>query len=241
MMLKKKGELKRARDNNDVDTDNSFTTRSQKRQNQILEENKNNVIYNQVVNDAIPVASAYENLVIGEVLNNGINQLKSYINIISKGKPVDYSSPGVFDECIRITKSESNILKGYVILVIDGWFSGSWTRGNFDAHFKSKIISFLILCNKILTLRVLHFVAERLLIDVDFSRWLVLQDQKSFFNNFISSMKRLLMFCYFLFFRDPESYPIFDYGTESPDHWDPEFRTSVDLSHREVSKGLPSN
>ncbi|GBB86915.1 hypothetical protein RclHR1_13370001, partial [Rhizophagus clarus] len=212
---RKKGELKRARDNNDVDTDNSFTTRSQKRQNQILEENKNNVIYNQVVNDAIPVASAYENLVIGdiipfieilkaflstrsrmsllsadesmlqaivesllplkyripelslvmdgkkqkgsgrfedldkilekeneecllkrpysywskehkktnqttigEVLNNGINQLKSYINTISKGKPVDYSSPGVFDERIRITKSESNILKGYVILVI---------------------------------------------------------------------------------------------------------------------------
>ncbi|GBC02385.1 hypothetical protein RclHR1_00460023 [Rhizophagus clarus] len=55
---------------------------------------------------------------IGEVLNNGIDQLKSYINIISKGKPVDYSSPGVFDERIRITKSESNILKGYVILVI---------------------------------------------------------------------------------------------------------------------------
>ena len=55
---------------------------------------------------------------IGEVLNNGINQLKSYINIISKGKPIDYSSSGVFDERIKITKSESSNIKGYVILVI---------------------------------------------------------------------------------------------------------------------------
>ncbi|GBB88700.1 hypothetical protein RclHR1_15270001 [Rhizophagus clarus] len=55
---------------------------------------------------------------IGDVLNNGIDQLRSYVNIISKGKPVDYSSSGVFDERIKITKSESNILKGYVILVI---------------------------------------------------------------------------------------------------------------------------
>ncbi|GBB89492.1 hypothetical protein RclHR1_01620004 [Rhizophagus clarus] len=55
---------------------------------------------------------------IGEVLNIGIDQLKSYINIISKGRPVDYFSSGVFDERIKITKSESNILKGYVILVI---------------------------------------------------------------------------------------------------------------------------
>ncbi|GES74643.1 hypothetical protein GLOIN_2v1817937 [Rhizophagus clarus] len=35
---------------------------------------------------------------IGDVLNNGIDQLRSYVNIISKGKPVDYSSSGVFDE-----------------------------------------------------------------------------------------------------------------------------------------------
>ncbi|GES87234.1 hypothetical protein GLOIN_2v1476919 [Rhizophagus clarus] len=92
--------------------------RFQKKQNQILEENKDNVIYEQVINDTLPVAPAYENLVIGEVLNIGIDQLKSYINIISKGRPVDYFSSGVFDERIKITKSESNILKGYVILVI---------------------------------------------------------------------------------------------------------------------------
>ncbi|GET03190.1 hypothetical protein GLOIN_2v1781474 [Rhizophagus clarus] len=252
---RKKGELKRVRDI-DTDTDNSSFTRFHKKQNQILEENKNNIIYQQVINDVFPVASAYENLVmgniipfievlktflltrsqmslasanesmlqaivesllplkyripelslvmdgkkpkgsgrfgyldifvlkgigdnyaslelkyislvgliqnqntkyganelenldkilekeneefllkrpytywskenkktnqttIGEILNNGIDQLKSYINIISKGKPVDYSSSGVLDESIKITKSESNILKGYIILVV---------------------------------------------------------------------------------------------------------------------------
>ncbi|GES74636.1 hypothetical protein GLOIN_2v1480379 [Rhizophagus clarus] len=55
---------------------------------------------------------------IGDVLNNGIDQLRSYVNIISKGRPVDYTSSGVFDKRIKITKSEYNILKGYVILVI---------------------------------------------------------------------------------------------------------------------------
>ncbi|GBB89281.1 hypothetical protein RclHR1_15990001 [Rhizophagus clarus] len=55
---------------------------------------------------------------INEVLNNGINQLKSYMNIISKGKPVDYFSSGVFDKRIKITKSNPNKLKGFVILVV---------------------------------------------------------------------------------------------------------------------------
>ncbi|GES87573.1 hypothetical protein GLOIN_2v1771827 [Rhizophagus clarus] len=57
-------------------------------------------------------------ITIGKVLNNGISQLRSYMNIISKGKPVDYFSSGVFDKCIKITKSNPNILKGFVILVI---------------------------------------------------------------------------------------------------------------------------
>ncbi|GET00436.1 bromodomain-containing protein [Rhizophagus clarus] len=83
LQTRKKGELKRARDNNDVDTDNSFTTRSQKRQNQILEENKNNVVYNQVVNDAIPVASAYENLVIGDIIPF-IEILKAFLSTRSR-------------------------------------------------------------------------------------------------------------------------------------------------------------
>ncbi|GES74618.1 hypothetical protein GLOIN_2v1779809 [Rhizophagus clarus] len=188
--VQRKGELKRVRDN-DTDNDNTDNdNRLQKKQNQILKEN-NNITYEQVINDTLPVTSAHENLVIdifvlkgtgdnyiclelkyislagliknqnikfsanelenldkilekeneefllkrpytywskehkktnqttiGDVLNNGIDQLRSYVNIISKGRPVNYSSSGVFDERIKITKSEYNILKGYVILVI---------------------------------------------------------------------------------------------------------------------------
>ncbi len=40
------------------------------------------------------------------------------MNIISKGKVINYSDLGVFDEQIRIIKSNSNKLKGFVILVI---------------------------------------------------------------------------------------------------------------------------
>ncbi|CAB5359912.1 unnamed protein product [Rhizophagus irregularis] len=57
---------------------------------------------------------------IGEVLmNNGISQLESYMNTISKGRVVDYSSSGIFfDERVKIVKSNPNKLKGFVILVI---------------------------------------------------------------------------------------------------------------------------
>ncbi|CAB4388721.1 unnamed protein product [Rhizophagus irregularis] len=55
---------------------------------------------------------------IGEILNNGISQLESYINTISKGKAINYSSSGVFDERVKINKSEPNKLKGFVLLVI---------------------------------------------------------------------------------------------------------------------------
>ncbi|PKY60686.1 hypothetical protein RhiirA4_519497 [Rhizophagus irregularis] len=55
---------------------------------------------------------------IGEVLNSGINQLKSYMNIISKGKVADYSSSGIFDERVEIIKSNPNKIKGFVIVVI---------------------------------------------------------------------------------------------------------------------------
>ncbi|CAB5144683.1 unnamed protein product [Rhizophagus irregularis] len=39
---------------------------------------------------------------IGEVMNNGINQLKSYMDVISKGKTIDYSSSGIFDKRVKI-------------------------------------------------------------------------------------------------------------------------------------------
>ncbi|CAB5382388.1 unnamed protein product [Rhizophagus irregularis] len=53
-------ELKRVRDNDTEDTDRSW-----KKQIQILEQNKNNLMYRQVVDNALLIASAYENLVIG--------------------------------------------------------------------------------------------------------------------------------------------------------------------------------
>ncbi|GES92239.1 hypothetical protein GLOIN_2v1781474 [Rhizophagus clarus] len=59
-----------------------------------------------------------EEITINEVLNSGINQLQSYMNIILKGKPADYFSSGVFDERVKITKSNPNELKGFVILVV---------------------------------------------------------------------------------------------------------------------------
>ncbi|PKY51761.1 hypothetical protein RhiirA4_424753 [Rhizophagus irregularis] len=55
---------------------------------------------------------------IGEILNNGVNQLNSYMKTISKGRVMNYSSSGVFDKRIKITKSKPNKLKGFVILVI---------------------------------------------------------------------------------------------------------------------------
>ncbi|CAB4484464.1 uncharacterized protein OCT59_017750 [Rhizophagus irregularis] len=55
---------------------------------------------------------------IGEVLENGVNQLKSYMNVISNGKTINYSSSGIFDERVKITKSNPNKLKGFVILVV---------------------------------------------------------------------------------------------------------------------------
>jgi hypothetical protein len=39
------------------------------------------------------------------------------MNIISKGKSIDYYSSGIFDKRIKITKSNPNKLKGFVILV----------------------------------------------------------------------------------------------------------------------------
>ncbi|CAB4477931.1 unnamed protein product [Rhizophagus irregularis] len=162
-------ELKRVRDTDTDDTDD--TNRFWKKQCQILEQNKNNLIYRQVINDALLIASAYKSIVaiiesllplkyhipelslvmdgkklkgsgrfgysdifvlkgigneedllkrpytywskehkrtnqttIGEVLNSGISQLESYMNTILKGRVVDYSGSGIFDE--RVDKKK---------------------------------------------------------------------------------------------------------------------------------------
>ncbi|GBC18247.2 hypothetical protein GLOIN_2v1781418 [Rhizophagus irregularis DAOM 181602=DAOM 197198] len=55
-------ELKRTRDNDADDTDRSW-----KKQSQVLEQNKDNLMYRQIVNDALLVTSAYESLVIAIV------------------------------------------------------------------------------------------------------------------------------------------------------------------------------
>jgi hypothetical protein len=55
---------------------------------------------------------------IGEILDSGISQLNSYMNVVSKGKTTDYASSGVIDERIKVIKSNSNKLKGFVILVV---------------------------------------------------------------------------------------------------------------------------
>ncbi|CAB4477796.1 hypothetical protein RhiirA1_475354 [Rhizophagus irregularis] len=55
---------------------------------------------------------------IDEILNNGMSQLNSYMKTISKGKAINYSSSGVFDKRVKITKSNPNKLKGFVLLVI---------------------------------------------------------------------------------------------------------------------------
>ncbi|GES84220.1 hypothetical protein GLOIN_2v1781474 [Rhizophagus clarus] len=57
-------------------------------------------------------------IAISEMLENGINQLRSYMNVIAKGKTTDYSSSGIIDKRVKTTKSNPNKLKGFVILVI---------------------------------------------------------------------------------------------------------------------------
>jgi hypothetical protein len=55
---------------------------------------------------------------IGEILDSGLSQLNSYMNVVSKGKTTDYASSGVIDERIKVIKSNPNKLKGFVILVV---------------------------------------------------------------------------------------------------------------------------
>ncbi|GET03542.1 hypothetical protein GLOIN_2v1781474 [Rhizophagus clarus] len=59
-----------------------------------------------------------DQITISEVLENGIIQLRSYMNIIAKGRTTKFSSSGIFDKRVKITKSNPNELKGFVILVI---------------------------------------------------------------------------------------------------------------------------
>ncbi|CAB4377151.1 unnamed protein product [Rhizophagus irregularis] len=71
-------ELKRTRDNDADDTDRSW-----KKQSQVLEQNKDNLMYRQIVNDALLVTSAYESLVIGNIIPF-IEILKTFLLTRSK-------------------------------------------------------------------------------------------------------------------------------------------------------------
>ncbi|CAB4477838.1 unnamed protein product [Rhizophagus irregularis] len=71
-------ELKRTRDNDADDTDGSW-----KKQRQILEQNMDNLMYRQIVNDALLATSAYESLVIGNIIPF-IEILKTFLLTRSK-------------------------------------------------------------------------------------------------------------------------------------------------------------
>ncbi|GBB89813.1 hypothetical protein RclHR1_16620001 [Rhizophagus clarus] len=58
----------------------------------------------------------YKQTTIGEILNNGISQLKKYMNTIAKGKA--NNSEGLCDERVKVTNSDSNKLIGFIIIAI---------------------------------------------------------------------------------------------------------------------------
>ncbi|CAB5188674.1 unnamed protein product [Rhizophagus irregularis] len=65
-ITQQKGKLKRVRDDN-ADTEN-LSNEYWKKQNQILRQNKNNLVYRQVVDDAFLIASAYESLIADNII-----------------------------------------------------------------------------------------------------------------------------------------------------------------------------
>ncbi|CAG8769863.1 25151_t:CDS:1, partial [Cetraspora pellucida] len=50
---------------------------------------------------------------IREIINDGLEQLRSYMSTIAKSRVVGYSTLGVFDERIKIIKSGPNKLEGF--------------------------------------------------------------------------------------------------------------------------------
>ncbi|RGB43452.1 hypothetical protein C1646_661479 [Rhizophagus diaphanus] len=97
---------------------NKFNANDLERLDKIIEEEDEEVLLKRSYTYWSKENKEYKQTTIGEVLDNGINQLKLYMNIISKGKTIDYYSSGIFDKRIKVTKSNPNKLKGFVILVI---------------------------------------------------------------------------------------------------------------------------
>ncbi|CAB4375755.1 unnamed protein product [Rhizophagus irregularis] len=76
--VKQKDNLKRTQ-NNDTDSSSELVTK----QIRILEQNKDKLVYRQVVNDALLIASAYENLVANNILPF-IELLKTFLSTRSQ-------------------------------------------------------------------------------------------------------------------------------------------------------------
>src|SRR6266498_4990490 len=96
---------------------NNHSLEPWKKQCQIIEQNKNKVVYRQVVNDALLVASAYENLIIGNIIPF-IKILKTFLLTRSR---MSLSSA---DEAVLQAIVESLLPLKYcvpeLLLVIDG-------------------------------------------------------------------------------------------------------------------------
>ncbi|GBC47600.2 hypothetical protein GLOIN_2v1781418 [Rhizophagus irregularis DAOM 181602=DAOM 197198] len=65
--VEQKGKLKRVRDDSNTDTE-SLSNEHWKKQSQILKQNKNNLAYVQVIDNALLVASAYESLIENNII-----------------------------------------------------------------------------------------------------------------------------------------------------------------------------
>ncbi|GBC05235.1 hypothetical protein RclHR1_06110009 [Rhizophagus clarus] len=82
--------LKRARDNDD---DNDTNYNSFKKQIQFLEQNKDKLVYRQVINNGLLIASAYESLIVGDIIPF-IKNLKTFLltrsqmSLFSANEPV---------------------------------------------------------------------------------------------------------------------------------------------------------
>ncbi|CAB4380792.1 unnamed protein product [Rhizophagus irregularis] len=97
---------------------NKFNTNDLENLDKIIEKENEKVLLKRLYSYWSKEYGETKQTTIGEVLDNGVNQLKSYMNVISNGKTINYSSSGIFDERIKITKSTPNKLKGFVILVV---------------------------------------------------------------------------------------------------------------------------
>ena len=98
--------------------DKSFNANELEKLDKILEKEDEGLLLERQYKYRLKELNKWDQKTIYTILNDGIKQLNSYMSIIAKGQAVDYSSSGVYDERIKITKSEPNQLKGFIIIVV---------------------------------------------------------------------------------------------------------------------------